>query len=169
MSVLAANDPTAGPDALRSGRQGLLPPDPLMNPAHRTDLHNRDALAVDLHSGDPSRVRFALSILGALQHAGDRTGTVQLVVYDSAAFRGQGRAAISVGDLTTATNVAVVVPGIANSPSSMDGGLDLAADLQGGIGPAIARQADRGRCLVRLRHTAVVAEGPRQQHLDGCA
>ena len=71
-----------------------------------------------------------MSILAALQHARDRTGTVQLVVYDSAAFQGQGRAAISVGDLTTATNVAVVVPGIANSPSSMGGGLDLAADLR---------------------------------------
>jgi hypothetical protein len=129
-SALAANDPTTGPDALRSGRHALLPPDPLMNPAHRTDVRNRGALAADLHSGNPVRIRFAASVLEALHHAGNRTGTVQLVVYDSAAFQGQGRAAISVGDLTTATNVAVLVPGIANSPSSMGGGLDLAADLR---------------------------------------
>ncbi len=129
-SVLAGGDPTAAPDGLRTGAQALLPPDPIRNPAHRIDRHNRSALATDLHSGDPARIRFALSILESLQQAGDRTGTVQLVVYDSGAFRGQGRAAISVGDLTTAANVAVVVPGITNSPSSMSGGLDLAADLR---------------------------------------
>ena len=129
-SVLAGSDPTVGPDSLRAGRQALLPPDPVQNPAHRTDQQNRAALAADLGSGDPARIRFAMSILQSLQLAGDRTGTVQLVVYDPGAFGGQGRAAISVGDLTTATNVAVLVPGIANSPSSMSGGLDLAADLR---------------------------------------
>jgi hypothetical protein len=59
-----------------------------------------------------------------------RGGTAQLVVYDPTAFAGQGRAAIAVGDLTTATNVAVVVPGITTSPSAMSGGVDLAADLR---------------------------------------
>ncbi len=129
-SVLDGTDPTVGPDCLRGGQQALLPPDPIRNPAHRTDRRNRAAVKADLASGDPARIRFAMSILESLQRAEDRTGTVQLVIYDPAAFGGQGRAAIAVGDLTTATNVAVVVPGITNSPSSMSGGLDLAADLR---------------------------------------
>ncbi len=145
-SQLAGCDPTVGPDALRAGDQAVLPPDPMRNPAHRTDRDNRALLAADLHSDDPARIRFAMSILESLQRAGDRTGVVQLVVYDSAAFRGQGRAAISVGDLTTAANVAVVVPGITNSPSSMSGGLDLAADLR--------EEADR---QAPKEQTAVVA------------
>ncbi len=127
-TVLAA-DPTALPDALRAGPAALLPADPVANPAGRTDRRNRAAMEADLHSQDPVRMSFAFSILQSLQHAGDR-GPAQLVVYDSTAFGGQGRAAIAVGDLTTATNVAVVVPGITNSPSSMSGGVDLAADLR---------------------------------------
>ena len=123
-------DPTTGPDGLRGGSAPLLPPDPVHNPAHRTDADNRAALATDLASGDPNRIRFASSILQSLQQAAARGGTGQLVVYDSTAFNGQGRAAIALGDLTTATNVAVVVPGIANSPSAMSGGIDLAADLR---------------------------------------
>ncbi len=125
-----AGDPTLGPDGLRAGPTALLPPDPVMNPAHRADVHNRALLAADLHGTDPVRMEFAMSIVQSLRGAGDRAGTAQLVVYDSAAFNGQGRAGISVGDLTTATNVAVVIPGIANSPSAMAGGLQLAGDLR---------------------------------------
>lgn len=125
-----SGDPTAGPDGLRGGPGALLPADPINNPAHRTDANNRAALAADLQSGDPDRIRFASSIVQSLQQATTRGGTAQLVVYDATAFAGQGRAAIAVGDLTTATNVAVVVPGITNSPSAMSGGVDLAADLR---------------------------------------
>ena len=126
-----SGDPTAGPDGLRGGGpEALLPPDPVMNPADRTDRRNRATLAADLGSGNPGRIRFAMAILQSLQHAGDRGGTAQLVVYDPTAFAGQGRAAISVGDLTTATDVAVLVPGITNSPSAMNGGIDQAADLR---------------------------------------
>jgi hypothetical protein len=125
-----SGDPTAGPDGLRGGAGALLPPDPIDNPAHRTDTNNRAALAADIGSGNPRRIRFASSILESLQQAATRGGTAQLVVYDATAFAGQGRAAIAVGDLTTATNVAVVVPGITTSPSAMSGGVDLAADLR---------------------------------------
>ncbi len=125
-----ARDPAEGPDALRAGTDALLPPDPVLNPAHRTDEQNRSALALDLRSGIPSRMRFAMSILQTLRRASDRGGSASLVVYDSRAYQGQGRAAIVVGDLTTATNVAVVVPGISNSPADMDGGIDLAGDLR---------------------------------------
>ena len=123
-----------------------MPADPVNNPAHRTDTDNRAALTADLHSGDPRRIQFASSIVQSLQQAATRGGTAQLVVYDATAFAGQGRAAISVGDLTTATNVAVVVPGITTSPSAMSGGIDLAADLR-----TEAQQLDPAE------HTAVVA------------
>jgi hypothetical protein len=125
-----SGDPTVGPDALRGGTGALLPPDPINNPAHRTDANNRAALAADLGSGNPHRIRFASAIVESLQQATTRGGTAQLVVYDATAFHGQGRAAIAVGDLATATNVAVVVPGITTSPSAMSGGVDLAADLR---------------------------------------
>jgi len=123
-------DPTAEPDGLRAGPLALLPPDPVMNPASRTDSRNRAALAADMHSGDQARISFATSIAAALQQATRTSGTAQLVVYDSTAFQGQGRAAISVGDLTTAAHVAVLVPGISNSPSDMSGGLASATNLR---------------------------------------
>ena len=125
-----ALDPTTLPDALRAGPAALVPPDPVMNPAHRTDQQNRSSLASDLSSGNPARMKFAMAILQSLRQATDRGGSAALVVYDSNAYLGQGRAAIAIGDLTTATNVAVVVPGISNSPSDMGGGIDLAGDLR---------------------------------------
>lgn len=130
LSQQLSGDPTAGPDGLRAGTGALLPPDAMANPASRTDTANRAELAADLRSGDARRIGFASSILQSLQQGARRGGTAQLVTYDSGAFDGQGRAAIAVGDLTTATNVAVVVPGITNSPSAMSGGVDLAADLR---------------------------------------
>jgi len=142
-SVLS-NDPTVGPDGLRGGPQALLPPDPMMNPAHRTDQHNREQLTADLHGTDPVRMKFAMSIVQSLRQAGDRAGTAQLVVYDPGAFSGQGRAAISMGELTSATDVAVVVPGITNSPSAMSGGIQLAGDLR----DEAHRQAPAGKTAV---------------------
>jgi pimeloyl-ACP methyl ester carboxylesterase len=47
--------------------------------------------------------------------------TGQLLIYDARAFGGQGRAAIVVGDLDTAQNVSVSVPGLSSDvPSYMD-------------------------------------------------
>lgn len=125
-----AQDPTTAPDALRAGPAALTPPDPVMNPAYRTDQANHALLASDLNSRDPQRMMFAMSILQSLELATDRGGVADLVVYDSQAFNGQGRAAISVGDLTTATNVAVVVPGVSSSPKDMRGGINAAGDLR---------------------------------------
>lgn len=139
-----AGDPTAEPDALRAGPAALMPPDPVMNPAYRTDRQHRTSLAADLGSGVPARMKFAMSILQALQQAADRGGSAELIVYDSRAYRGQGRAAIAVGDLTTATNVAVIVPGISNSPSDMGGGIELAGDLR----DEAERQDPAGRTAV---------------------
>lgn len=51
--------------------------------------------------------------------------TIQLVVYDPGAFNGKGRAAIAVGDLDSAPNIAVIVPGTgADVPTYLDDQLD---------------------------------------------
>lgn len=125
-----AGDPTTGPDGLRAGPDAVLPPDPVLNPANRRSTANLAKLAADLHSGDWKRASFADSIQQSLRQACARAGTAQLLVYDPVAFDGQGRAAISVGNLTTAKNVAVVVPGISNSPRTMAEGITLAGDLR---------------------------------------
>jgi len=130
LRTLLAGDPTTGPDGLRAGPDAVLPPDPVLNPANRRSTANLAKLAADLHSGDWRRASFADSIQQSLHQASARAGTAQLVVYDPAAFDGQGRAAISVGNLTTAKNVAVVVPGISNSPRTMSEGVTLAGDLR---------------------------------------
>jgi hypothetical protein len=55
------------------------------------------------------------AIIGAEQFVDPVTGlpvTVQLYIYEPAAYHGDGRAAIGLGDLDTADNVAVTVPGL---------------------------------------------------------
>jgi hypothetical protein len=58
-----------------------------------------------------------------------RPVTAQLLVYEPMKFGGDGRAAISVGDVDTARNVAVSVPGITNTVGSMTGNVDAAYNL----------------------------------------
>jgi len=124
------SDPAAEADLLRSGPTAVLPPDPVQNPASRTDLRNRALLEADKHSGDLNRLVLASGVQQSLDLARSRSGVAQLLVYDRAAYHGQGRAAIAVGDLTTADNIAVVVPGIGSSPTDMSGGVNSAADLR---------------------------------------
>ena len=110
----------------------------------RTDRVNRAALAADRSSGDPYRMSFADAVERSLQHAGAGGLPVQLLVYDPAAFGGQGRVAIGVGDLATADNIAVLTPGISNSPMAMAATLDAATALQA----EASRQDPRARTAV---------------------
>jgi Alpha/beta hydrolase len=55
--------------------------------------------------------------------------TAQIYLYDPAAFDGDGRIAISAGDLDTADNVAVVVPGLGTDATSAPYHADRAATL----------------------------------------
>ncbi|HET8590741.1 MAG TPA: alpha/beta hydrolase [Nakamurella sp.] len=96
--------------------------------AGRVDRDNRDALAADLRSGSGRRRGFALGVQRALAGAGDDR-PVQLLAYDPARPRGQGGVAIAIGDVSTADNVAVLVPGVGNSPADLSGTLDAAAGL----------------------------------------
>lgn len=82
----------------------------------------------------------AAVVSGQLRTAREREPEkeIQLYVYEPGAFDGRGRAAISIGDLDSAANVSVLVPGMTSQvPEYLDGhvqdGLDLAAssDQQG--------------------------------------
>ncbi|WP_196073320.1 alpha/beta hydrolase [Nakamurella alba] len=120
------------------------------------DLATAEAVAAATGSGlpppgtDPELVRAQLaaagwseqditSLLGsravdeALARAEAAAGgdPVQLLIYDPDAFDGHGRAAISVGDMATADNVAVLVPGMGSDvPGYLDNQLGNALDLK---------------------------------------
>jgi hypothetical protein len=117
--------------------------------AARSDTVHRDALAADLNGPDPLRARFAAGVLDALRQAAAMApaGTVvQLLAYNPDSPSGQGGAAIGLGDVSTADDVAVLVPGVGNSPSAPARTIDAAAKLR-----AAATAADPGAS------TAVVA------------
>ena len=103
------------------------------NPSSPVDSANRAALSVDLDGSDPIRARFAARILDALRHAATSAGpgtVVQLLSYDPRSPAGQGGAAIAIGDVSAADDVAVVVPGVGNSPGAMTGAIDAATTLR---------------------------------------
>ena len=94
------------------------------------DTDNLDRLAADLRSSDLATLTMALGVQAALDRARAAGGVAQLLVYESAGSGGQGRAAISVGDITTADNVATLTPGVGNAAASMSGGVATAAALR---------------------------------------
>ncbi|MGS0684203.1 alpha/beta hydrolase [Nakamurella sp. GG22] len=95
--------------------------------AGAVDRANREQLLSDLQSEEVSTVLMALGVNAALADAG-RDGTdAQLLVYESANSGSQGRAAIGLGDIGAADNVAAIAPGIGNAPVSM---LDGVADAR---------------------------------------
>jgi hypothetical protein len=125
-----ADDPRDGLDQLPT-----VPPSASPDPtnglsATGMDAANRAGVAADLTSGDPHRRALAASVAAALAAHGGRGEQVQLLVYDPDAFHGQGRVAIGLGDLSGADNVAVLTPGIRNSPMASASLLDLADRLR---------------------------------------
>ncbi|MFD9888493.1 alpha/beta hydrolase [Amycolatopsis sp. NPDC059027] len=95
-------------------------------PATDRDKANRVALSVDQHSDNPDVRRNAQAVVAALREgAGHRdpvTGqpvVTQLYLYEPSKFGGKGRIAISVGDLDTAANTSVYVPGISNNATTL--------------------------------------------------
>ena len=69
-------------------------------------------------------------VQAALDKARADGGSAQLLVYESASSTSQGRAAISVGDITVADNVVTLAPGVSSSPTTMIEGIDDAAALR---------------------------------------
>lgn len=95
-------------------------------PAATRDLANRAVLAADLGSADLDVRRNAEHVDAylheAARHVDPRTGehlVVQLYVYEPAAFGGEGRVAVALGDVDTADHVAVAVPGLGSSVGNM--------------------------------------------------
>lgn len=95
-------------------------------PAAVRDLANRGGLAADLDSSDAEARRHAEHVAEYLEeaarHVDPRTGApvvVQLYVYESAAFGGDGRVAVALGDIDTADHVAVAVPGFGSNVANM--------------------------------------------------
>ncbi len=81
-------------------------------PAADRDVANRTLLGADLQAADPARHASALQVEKML--AAGPAPTL-LLVYQPAAFGGQGRAAVAIGNPDTATDTAVLVPGTTSS------------------------------------------------------
>jgi hypothetical protein len=120
-------DPQDAIPALPTGGSPSAPPR-----ASATDAvseRNLARLADDLVSDDSARRTFAVGVLAGLHRAAGDGGASQLLIYDPDAFNGQGRAAISVGGLDSADHVAILTPGIGNSPDDLNPTAVLARDL----------------------------------------
>jgi hypothetical protein len=94
------------------------------------DQANLDRLAADLQSTDLATQMMARGVQAALEKAAASGDVAQLLVYESATSSSQGRAAIGMGDITAADNVAVLVPGVGNAPVNMADGIGTAAALR---------------------------------------
>lgn len=106
--------------------------------AAQRDRENRARLAADVRATPPGpRLRMLETIDARLREL-DRGGeTVQLFEYDPDAFGGDGAVAVSLGDLDTARNIGVVVPGMGTTAASIGAVTRNAANLQ-----VAARRAD---------------------------
>lgn len=115
-------------------------------PTPSIDRVNLDRLAVDLQSTDQAVRGAAQGVQAALERARADGRVAQLLVYEPASPTSQGRAAISVGDISTADNVVTMAPGVSSSLVEMGDGVHDALTLAGRTG-----ELDPGR------QTAVVA------------
>jgi Alpha/beta hydrolase len=106
------------------------PPPPAGSSPIPIDAKNLERLRLDLQSADDTTREMAQGVMASLTQAEDAGGVAQLLVYESANSWSQGRAAISVGDIGTADNVATLVPGIMSAPARMADGLNDAAALR---------------------------------------
>jgi hypothetical protein len=137
VQTLAAIMPAAFPGAT---------PEPPQPPVPAVDGANLDRLAADRQSDDDAVRAAAQGVQAALERARADGQTAQLLVYESASPTGQGRAAISVGDITTADNVVTMAPGVSSSLVEMGDGVHDARTLA-----ARTAELDPGR------RTAVIA------------
>ena len=94
------------------------------------DSDNLARLAADLRSTDISTLAMAMGVNAALDAARQDGSVGQLLVYESASSTSQGRAAISVGDVSTADNVAIFAPGVSSAPVTMTQGIGSAAAIR---------------------------------------
>jgi len=94
------------------------------------DQANLDRLATDLQSTDLATQLMARGVQAALQKAAASGDGAQLLVYESPTSSSQGRAAVGIGDISVADNVAVLAPGVGNAPVNMVDGIGTAVALR---------------------------------------
>jgi len=122
--------PAAGPAGASSATSGGTSIGGNTTGGNTIDQANLASLTADLHSTNVATLAMALGVEAALERARTAGSVAQLLVYESAGSGSQGRAAISVGDITTADNVATLAPGISNAPVNMAEGISTAAALR---------------------------------------
>lgn len=113
--------------------------------AAQRDRVNRARLAADLRDlaskhrtrTEDARLRTLEAIDARLRELARGRETVQLFEYDPGAFGGDGAVAIVIGDLDSARNIGIVVPGMGTTAASVDAVTRNAANLQ-----VAARRAD---------------------------
>jgi hypothetical protein len=131
----ALQDDPAGPvEALPALAPAAFPgaaTEPPVPPAPPIDRANLDRLAADLRSDDDAVRGAAQGVRSALDRAQADWPTAQLLIYESASSSSQGRAAISVGDITTADTVLTMAPGVSSSLVEMGDGVHDALTLAG--------------------------------------
>jgi len=110
-------DPQSAMDSLPILR-GYAPPGPPPR-AEQVASRKEEELRADLLSPSAYRRSFARNVLAGLQQARAGGTKAELLIYEPGTFNGQGRASVSIGDLATADHVAMLTPGILNSPSDM--------------------------------------------------
>ena len=109
-------------------------------PAAARSHANELSLAEDLSSNDPAVRNNAEKTKVQLDRVRQQLDpntrqpvTAQLLVWEPARFGGDGRAAISYGDVDTAQNVMVSVPGITTTVDNIGGQVDNAHNLYGEV------------------------------------
>jgi hypothetical protein len=130
LGAAAAGQAGGSRQAGGSGQAGGSAAPSALTGAGALDRDNQERLTADLHSPDVATLAMALGVQAALEKARTSGGVAQLLVYESAGSGSQGRAAISVGDISTADNVATLAPGVSNAPVNMAEGISSAVALR---------------------------------------
>ncbi|HEX7374468.1 MAG TPA: alpha/beta hydrolase [Steroidobacteraceae bacterium] len=99
------------------------------NPSQRRSDDTLATLREDLRGASGRQQHFASSIAAALARADAKGYRTQLLDYSSSFPRDQGSVAIALGDVSAATSVTILVPGVGNSPSDIADSFDLAHAL----------------------------------------
>lgn len=110
------------------------------SPAQRRNDDNVAKLRTDLRGAPGRQEYFASAIAAALARAAARGYRAQVLDYDSSFPSNQGSVAIALGDISMATFITVLVPGVGNSPADIAGlfepahALNVATEAAAGAG-----------------------------------
>lgn len=114
----------------------VLPAEARPHVSHGADERNQAnlaALRADLEGPSGPARELAIAVNRALLETAAAGQTAQLLVYDPTDPPGQGSVAIAIGDVDAASSVAVVTPGIMNSPTTIGDSIPLAAQLNDAV------------------------------------